>query len=95
MSDRDITDEIRGHLEEKVQELMAHGLPREEADARARREFGNVMLLEERSREVWRWSAVEQLAMDARYAFRQLRRAPAFAFARFASRGSRTTPIRT
>jgi hypothetical protein len=32
---------------------MEDGLAREEAARQARREFGNVCLIEERSREVW------------------------------------------
>ncbi len=51
----DLSQEIREHLKEKIDELMASGMSREEATHAARREFGNATLIEERGREVWRW----------------------------------------
>jgi putative ABC transport system permease protein len=50
---RDLSEEIQQHLEEKIEGLVASGMGRDEATRRAKREFGNAMLLEERSREVW------------------------------------------
>jgi putative ABC transport system permease protein len=77
--DRDLADEIAQHLDEKIEELMAAGLSRRDAEAAARRAFGNVTLTNERGRAVWRWAVVEDFIADVRYAVRQLRRAPAFA----------------
>ena len=74
--DSELSEEIDAHLEEKVAELMEGGLSRREASERARREFGNVLLVEEQSREVWQWPTLESIAMDLRYAARQLRRHP-------------------
>src|SRR5580692_9464842 len=48
----DISISIQEHIEERTEELMADGMPRKQAEQTARREFGNVTLLEERSREV-------------------------------------------
>jgi putative ABC transport system permease protein len=79
--DRDLSYEIRQHLEERMEELMANGMPRADALLAARREFGNVTLLEERSREIWRWSMLEDFLADVRYALRQLRKSPTFAAA--------------
>src|SRR5579864_2203428 len=76
----DLSEEIQEHLEEKVDELAAGGMSREEALATARREFGNTLLLEERSREVWRWPALETILTEARHALRQLSRSPGFTF---------------
>ncbi len=53
-------------------------MTREEAERTARREFGNVTLIEQRSREVWQWPTVESLWADTKYALRRLRRAPLF-----------------
>jgi putative ABC transport system permease protein len=75
----DLSREIQEHLQEKTEELMARGLSRETAAAMARREFGNAGLIEEQSREVWVWPAVENLAADLKFALRQLRKSPAFA----------------
>ena len=76
----DLSDEIRAHLEEKIDELVAAGMPRKEATAAARREFGNLTLAEEDSRTVWRWPSFEDFFMDIRYGVRILRQSPAFAF---------------
>jgi hypothetical protein len=74
----DLSDEIREHLEEKIEELVAHGIPRKEATAAARREFGNVTLVERDSREAWRWPSVESFFADLRFAARILRKSPGF-----------------
>jgi len=69
----ELSEEIREHLEEKIEELVAEGMPRKEATAAARRAFGNVTLAEEDSRNVWRWLSVEEFLADARYGLRALR----------------------
>ncbi|HEX4022753.1 MAG TPA: ABC transporter permease [Acidobacteriaceae bacterium] len=74
----EISESIRGHLEEKIADLMDDGMSRREAETAARREFGNVTRIEERSREVWQWARVEAILRDFRYGFRRLRRAPGF-----------------
>ncbi|MGC2620153.1 MAG: permease prefix domain 1-containing protein, partial [Acidobacteriaceae bacterium] len=75
----DISVSIQEHLAERVDELVDEGLPRVEAERKARREFGNSTLLEERSREVWQWQRLESLLVDLKHIARRLRRAPGFA----------------
>ena len=75
---RELSEEIQSHLDEKVEELVADGMPREEAMQSARREFGNVGLIEENSREVWTWPSVEEFFFDVRYGLRGMRRNPVF-----------------
>src|SRR5712664_4287103 len=74
----DLSEEIQEHLEEKIEELVASGIPRKEATAAARRAFGNVTLIEEDSRTVWQWPSMESFFMDVRYGLRQLRKNPGF-----------------
>ena len=74
----ELAESIREHLEEKIEDLMEEGLSREEATRRARREFGNVTLIEERSREVWQWPRLESLIQDLRFGARMLMKSPGF-----------------
>src|SRR5882724_12575584 len=74
----DLSEEIREHLEEKIEELVAGGMSREEAAYAARREFGNVTLVEQDSRTVWRWAAIEDFFTDVRFGARMLRKNPGF-----------------
>src|SRR5215472_10717040 len=72
------SEEIREHLEEMIDELVASGMSRREAMHAARRQFGNVMLAEETSRDVWRCALIEDLFMDVRFGARLLRKNPGF-----------------
>ena len=74
----DLSDEMRQHLEEKIEELVASGMPREEATTAARRAFGNITLIEGDSRDVWRWPSPENFLADIHYALRTLRKNPGF-----------------
>jgi hypothetical protein len=74
---QNLSEEIRAHLDERIEFLMARGMSRADATALARRAFGNVTNVVEQGRDVWEWPTVESFAMDARYALRQLRRTPA------------------
>ena len=74
----DLSVEMHQHLEEKTEELVATGMSRKEATAAARRAFGNLSLLEEDSRDVWRWLSIENLFADVRYGLRMLGRNPVF-----------------
>lgn len=79
--------EIEHHLEERVDELIAQGRSREDAEAEARRAFGDVVRVRDemraedgrrRLRERLR-DAVDAFAMDAQQTFRRLRRSPGYA----------------
>src|SRR5215467_11246525 len=74
----ELSEEIQAHLDEKVEELVADGMSREDAIYAARREFGNVGLLEEKSRNVWGWPLVEDFLSDLRYGLRTLLHNPVF-----------------
>jgi predicted permease len=76
----DLSLSIREHLDEKIEELIDEGMPRTEAERTARREFGNAVLIEERSREIWQWQAIESLWADAKFALRRIRKSPGISF---------------
>ena len=78
---RELADELRAHLEMAEADRMSRGASPSAAEAGARREFGNIGLVQEVSRDEWGrlglW--VERLAQDVRFALRALRRTPGFA----------------
>ena len=74
----ELSESIREHLDEKVADLMDDGMTQKAAEQAARRQFGNVTLIEERSREVWQWPTMESIVADLRFALRQLCKSPGF-----------------
>ena len=66
----------RSKLEHDLQQDIA--VHREMLGAEHRKDFGNPTLLAEQSREAWGWGWLERLLQDARYAFRILKKNPAF-----------------
>jgi predicted permease len=75
---RDAAEDIQAHIEEKVESLIEAGIPERDARLQARREFGNVTLATEASREVWGWIWLERLAQDVRHSGRLMARNPGF-----------------
>ena len=74
----DFDEEVRQHLELKVQENIARGMSRAEALRLARSEFGNPTLAKERARRSWGFPFVESTMHDLRYGVRQLWKNPGF-----------------
>lgn len=80
--DRDLDEEIRGHLALSVQERIERGEDPAAARLAALREFGYVAATRESMRRVWhsRWlDAAAALGQDLRVALRSLRRAKGLA----------------
>jgi predicted permease len=75
-SDLDVS--ISEHIAERADELEAEGIPRAKAEQTARREFGNVALISQRSRETWQWQAVESVLADLKFTLRRLFKSPGF-----------------
>jgi putative ABC transport system permease protein len=74
-----MSDEIRHHLELRVERNVSAGMPPDEALADARRSFGGIEQIKERCRDVSRWSWMEQMGKDVSFSARLLWRSPAFA----------------
>jgi predicted permease len=74
---KDIPEEIDTHLAMATRERIERGMAPDEARAAAIREFGNVLLVRQTTREVWAWTWLEQLLQDMRLGARILRQAPA------------------
>ncbi|MGH7573841.1 MAG: ADOP family duplicated permease [Longimicrobiales bacterium] len=74
----ELDEEIRGHFRMAVEDRVARGESRSAAERAVRREFGNVLVVKEVTRAVWGGLLWEGLVQDARYAFRSLKRTPAF-----------------
>lgn len=74
--DRALSDEIRVHLEEEIEALVASGMKPADARAAARRAFGPLDLVQEQCRDTRRVAFVEHLLRDLRYSLRSLRGQP-------------------
>lgn len=79
--ERQLDEEIEAGFALDIQQRLEAGATREEAELAARRAFGNVTLVKEVTREMWGWGAPEIIMQDVVYAFRGLRKAPAFTIA--------------
>jgi len=69
---RDLTDEIESHLRMATADRVACGESPEKARREAVREFGNVPLVADVTRERWGWMWLELLLADVRFGWRQL-----------------------
>src|SRR5450631_961099 len=74
----ELKEEIESHLKMATADRVARGESPAEARRAAMREFGNVPLVADVTRERWGWLRLERLVQDLRFAVRQLRRTPAF-----------------
>src|ERR1700730_6801687 len=76
--DADLEQEMRLHLELRQQEQLQSGMTADDARAATRRRFGNATYLQEESHIAWGWEWFENVAQDARYGLRMLRKSPRF-----------------
>ena len=76
--ERQRAEEMRAHLDLYVEELIARGRSRADAEREARLEFGNARARLEEIHQMTRMPLVDAFVRDVRYAVRVLRRTPAF-----------------
>ena len=74
----DLNTEVQLHIEARAAELRESGLSQEEAQNRARREFGSTQLALEDSRAAWQLLWLEHFFADLRVGCRMLWRSPGF-----------------
>ena len=71
--------DIRDHIDREIRDNLERGMTPAEARRHAMLAFGNPTLVKEDTRAVWGWQRMEQLAQDAGYAIRILRRRVVYA----------------
>jgi predicted permease len=76
--EKELEEELQSHLEMATRERADRGAEGSEAESAARREFGNVGLVREVTRDMTRWRWLEDFVEDARYGLRRMRKFPGF-----------------
>jgi predicted permease len=76
--EEELDTEIRSHLDEAIRDRIERGEAPDEARAHALREFGNVSLVKEVTREMWGWVSLERWMQDLRFGLRVLRKHKGF-----------------
>src|SRR5258708_5945542 len=72
----DFSAEIEAHIQLEIERLQEQGLSAQDAEAAARRAFGNPTIAQERFYEKSRWLWLDHLRQDLRYAFRLMAKNP-------------------
>src|SRR5271155_3429464 len=76
--EKELEKEIRHYLQMAANERGERGASMRDAEAGARREFGNVSLVREVTRDAWGWRWLSDIAEDARYGMRMTLKNPGF-----------------
>src|SRR5687768_10613051 len=77
--EREMAEEMRLHLERRVEENIVAGMTPEDARFAALRRFGGVEQIKEECRDQRTWLWLDGVVSDFRMAVRQLCKAPGFA----------------
>lgn len=77
--EQEMAEEMAQHLAHRVEDLIARGMLRPDAERHARLEFGSVQSAREEAREALGLRLVDLVSRDLRYAVRVLGKTPGFA----------------
>lgn len=82
--DQEIDEEIAHDLLLDAEERVRAGMSRPEAERASRRDFGNILLIQEATRSAWAYEVhsmrFAHIACDVRHALRRFTRTPGFTF---------------
>jgi putative ABC transport system permease protein len=73
-----LSEELAAHLEMSAKNRVDRGASPAQANHAARREFGNLALVENVTRDQWAWAWLDNVAQDFHFAARTLRKNPGF-----------------
>ena len=76
--EKELEEELQSHLRMAIRDRIERGETPEQAEASGRREFGNVALVKDVTRDSWGGMWFEQFVQDLRYGGRALRKNPGF-----------------